>query len=56
MTPPRTDSHTAPLRTALEHAQRLTDHRPEAPAYSTEWSAQAAHVGDLTVLMLAMRD
>ena len=56
MTPPRTDSHATPLRTALEHAQRLTDPRPEAPGYSTAWSAQATHVGDLTVLALAMRD
>jgi hypothetical protein len=55
MNAPRTDSHSTPLRAALDHAQRLTDHRAEASAYSTEWSAQAAHVGDLTVLMLAMR-
>jgi hypothetical protein len=55
MTPPRTDSHSTPLRTALEHAQRLTDPRPEGAAHSAAWAAQAAHVGDLTVLALAMR-
>jgi hypothetical protein len=55
MTPPRTDSHATSLRHALEHAQRLTD-RPKAPSTSPAWSAQAAHVGDLTVLALAMRD
>ncbi len=57
MTPPRPDSRSTQLRSALEHAQRLTDPRPEAPAYSEAWSAQADHVGDLTVLALAaLRD
>jgi hypothetical protein len=57
MTPSRPDSRAAHLRSALEHAQRLTDPRPEGAAYSTIWSAQATHVGDLTVLALAaMRD
>ena len=53
MTPSRPDSRSAHLRTALEHAQRLTDPRPEGDRYSTAWSAQATHVGDLTVLALA---
>ena len=57
MTPSRPDSRSKHLRTALEHAQRLTDPRPEGAEYSTAWSAQAAQVGDLTVLALAsMRD
>lgn len=57
MTPSRPDSPSKHLRTALEHAQRLTDPRPEGAEYSTAWSAQAAQVGDLTVLALAsMRD
>jgi hypothetical protein len=57
MTPPRPDSHSTHLRTALEHAQRLTDPRPEGSTYSESWSAQAAHVGDITVLALAaLRD
>jgi hypothetical protein len=53
MTPPRPDSHSTQLRTALEHAQRLTDPRPAGTAYSEAWSAQATHVGDMTVLALA---
>jgi hypothetical protein len=56
MTPHRPDSRLNQLRTALEHAERLTD-RPKGADYSLAWSAQAAHVGDLTVLALAaMRD
>jgi hypothetical protein len=57
MTPSRPDSRSAHLRTALEHAQRLADPRPQGARYSTAWSAQATHVGDLTVLALAaLRD
>ncbi|HEX3830350.1 MAG TPA: hypothetical protein VHW04_00195 [Solirubrobacteraceae bacterium] len=57
MTPPRPDPRSNQLRTALEHAQRLTDPRPEGSAYSEAWSAQATHVGDLSVLALAaLRD
>ena len=57
MTPPRADSRPNHLRTALEHAQRLTDPRPEGSAYSEAWSAQAAQVGDISVLALAaLRD
>jgi hypothetical protein len=57
MTPSRPDSRSTQLRTALEHAQRLTDPRPEGAGYTETWSAQATHVGDLTVLALAaLRD
>ena len=48
-TPPR-DRH---LEQALDHAHRLTQPRPQ-PGYSHAWSEQAAHVGDLTVLALAL--
>lgn len=57
MTLPRHDSHSNQLRTALEHAQRLVDPRPEGSPYSATWSAQATHVGDISVLALAaLRD
>ncbi len=57
MTLPRPDSHSHHLRTALEHAQRLTDPRPEGSSYSVAWSAQATQVGDISVLALAaLRD
>jgi hypothetical protein len=57
MTPSRPDDRSNQLRTALEHAQRLTDPRPEGSAYSAAWSAQATHVGDISVLALAaLRD
>ncbi|HEX8977985.1 MAG TPA: hypothetical protein VF781_15880 [Solirubrobacteraceae bacterium] len=38
---------------ALDHARRLTGARPEA-ADQLSWTAQAAHVGDLSVLALAL--
>ena len=57
MTPPRPNSRSNQLRAALEHAQRLTDPRPEGTPYSAAWSAQAAQVGDISVLALAaLRD
>jgi hypothetical protein len=57
MSSPRPDSHSDQLRTALEHARRLTSPRPEGSPYSAAWSAQATHVGDLSVLALAaLRD
>ena len=57
MTLPRPDSRPNQLRTALEHAQRLTEPRPEGSAYSAAWSAQATQVGDMSVLALAaLRD
>ncbi len=56
MSQPRPDSRLNNLHTALEHAQRLSDSRPDGARYTAAWSAQAAHVGDLAVLALAMRD
>lgn len=46
---------TAPERatTALDHAHRLAGTRPESRD-QLSWSAQAAHVGDLSVLALAL--
>jgi hypothetical protein len=48
------DSRDNHLRAALDHAQRLSEPRDEK-AFTPAWSAQAHHVGDLTVLALAMR-
>jgi hypothetical protein len=42
------------LQIALEHASRLSDSR-SGPSFTPGWSAQAAHVGDLSVLVLALR-
>jgi hypothetical protein len=39
------------LRAALEHAQQLSDSRPEG-GYTSRWSHAAWHVGDLSVLAL----
>jgi len=50
--PRPSDQH---LRNALDHAHRLSQPRPAA-GYTAAWSAHADHVGDLTVLALAMRD
>jgi hypothetical protein len=41
------------LQRALEHAKRLSEERPES--FTPAWSAQAAQVGDLSVLLLALR-
>jgi hypothetical protein len=41
------------LDRALDHAHRLTEPRPQ-PGVTPAWSGQAAHVGDLTVLALAL--
>lgn len=40
---------------ALDQAQRLSDSRPTEES-SAQWLAHAAHVGDLSVLALALRD
>jgi hypothetical protein len=48
-------SHETHLRAALSHAQRLSESR-EKQTFTPEWSVQAHHVGDMTVLALAMRD
>jgi hypothetical protein len=49
------NSHDTHLRAALDHAQRLSEPRDEK-AFTPAWSALAHHVGDMTVLALAMRD
>jgi hypothetical protein len=55
MTHPQNNTHTGRhLQTAIEHAGRLAGPgvtQPVTPA----WSAQAAHVGDMSVLLLALR-
>jgi hypothetical protein len=48
------DRH-AQLKQTLEHAQQLVDSRP-GPSHSPGWFAQAHHVGDMTVLALALQD
>jgi hypothetical protein len=50
-TKPKT--HPQHVTTALDHARRLSESRPDA-AQQASWSAQAAHVGDLSVLALAL--
>jgi hypothetical protein len=55
---PRPDhnrDHQRHYRVAIEDAKRLCQPRP-AGGYSPGWSVQAAHVGDLSVLALALRD
>jgi hypothetical protein len=41
------------LRTALEHAEQLST---SDDRYTTGWSHKAVHVGDISVLALAMPD
>jgi hypothetical protein len=43
------------FRMAIEDAKRLSQPRP-VDGYSLGWSVQAAHVGDFSVLALALRD
>jgi hypothetical protein len=47
-----TTSRERHLARALEHAHELAESRTQSE-YTPAWSAQAAHVGDLTVLALA---
>jgi hypothetical protein len=47
------DSH---LRRALEHAHKLSEQRPTNAAVTPDWYAKAAHVGDISVLALALRN
>jgi hypothetical protein len=49
------DTKSHQITTALDHARRLSESRPDA-AQQDSWSAQAAHVGDLSVLALALRN
>ena len=43
------------LQAAVDHARRLTE-SGTTPTASPTWMAQAQHVGDLSVLALALRD
>jgi hypothetical protein len=55
MTHPQNDTHAGRhLKTALEHAGRLAEPGAAQP-FTPAWSAQAAQVGDLSVLLLALR-
>ncbi len=56
MTHPRTDNHQSrrPLHDALEDARRLSEPGIRQ-TFTPDWSAKAAHVGDLSVLLLALR-
>ena len=53
MTPKQTPNSS--LQAAVDHARRLTESGP-TPSASPAWIAQAQHVGDLSVLALALRD
>jgi hypothetical protein len=57
MIDPQSDTQPAEshLRRALEHATRLSEPRPVDAALTPDWFAQAAHVGDISVLALALR-
>lgn len=46
-------THPNHVTIALDHARRLSECRPDS-AHQASWSAQAAHVGDLSVLALAL--
>jgi hypothetical protein len=57
-TNPRHDQpreHERHFRVAIEDAKRLSQCRP-VDGYSPGWSVRAAHVGDFSVLALALRD
>jgi hypothetical protein len=47
------DSH---LRRALEQAHQLSEPRPTNARHTPDWYAKAAHVGDISVLALALRN
>jgi hypothetical protein len=51
--PQHQDPHATSYENAIEHASRLAEPRPTT--FTPEWSAQAAHVGDMSVLLLALR-
>jgi hypothetical protein len=44
------------LRRALEQAHKLCESRPADAAVTLDWYAQASHVGDISVLALALRN
>jgi hypothetical protein len=52
VTQKQTPNHS--LQTAVDHARRLTESGPSQPT-TPAWIAQAHHVGDLSVLALALR-
>lgn len=56
MTHPQNPNHQSRqhLEAAIDHAGRLSQ-PGKASAYTTDWSAKAAQVGDLSVLLLALR-
>jgi hypothetical protein len=55
MTHPESKNHHSGrhLKAALEQASRLSEPGTDRTA---SWAAQAAHVGDMSVLLLALRD
>jgi hypothetical protein len=57
MTDPQRDTQPGDghLRRALEHANRLCEPRPADADLTPDWYAQASHVGDISVLALALR-
>jgi hypothetical protein len=57
MNDPQRDTQPAEshLRRALEHAHKLSEPRPTGAAVTLDWYAQATHVGDISVLALALR-
>jgi predicted alpha/beta hydrolase family esterase len=55
MTHPQNQTHSGRhLQDALDHATRLSQPGPSRPV-TPSWSAQADHVGDMSVLLLALR-
>jgi hypothetical protein len=51
--PQHQDQHSTSLKNAIEHAGRLAEPRPTT--FTPQWSAQAAHVGDMSVRLRARR-
>jgi len=49
-----TQNNTQSLQSAVNHARRLTEHG-RTQHTTAAWMAQAHHVGDLSVLALALR-
>ncbi len=49
-----TQNNTQPLQTTLDHARKLAA-SGQATTITPSWAVQAHHVGDLSVLALALR-
>jgi hypothetical protein len=49
-----TQNSSQPLQTTIDHARKLTA-AGQATTVTPHWVAQAHHVGDLSVLALALR-